>query len=128
MKRSIGHVCALIAGALSFTITGSAGAVGVNEMSFQQQVDKADAVIIATPTGAGEHYGSGGVSLTRMTVLRVLKGDNHTKSIDFVTRGSITELDPRCCKRGRTYLLLLLRGNRNVFEVVNGHYSVIPVN
>jgi hypothetical protein len=113
-------------------LAGDGEAAGLRNMTFEQQVAEADFVVIAR-TLEGARGGrprldpSGRLELTRMRIMRVLKGDPAIRTLDLVTDGSFVELNPRCCDADKLYLLLLLQGRDNMFEVVNGRHSAIVI-
>ena len=113
-------------------LTHASNATGVSEWPFDQQVAESDLVVFATMSGTGgskviTQRLNDGSELTRMRVLKILKGSSNIIEFDLVTRPSISELTPMCCAKGKTYLLLLRKGRDNIFEVTNGHYSAILV-
>lgn len=124
--------------AIAFAITASlllardVQAVGLPDMAFEEQVAEADAVVVASTWRHGSDGeprldATGQMELTRMRILRVLKGDESMRALDLVTEGSIVEHDPHCCDPRRVYILLLRQGRDNMFEVVNGRHSAIVV-
>ncbi len=114
-------------------LASNSRAANVDPRPFEQQVAEADLVVLARMSAAARNGSrrldnTGTAELTEMEVLRVLKGDPSIRSLDFITRDEIVELDPDCCQPDRIYILLLQRGsNQNIFAAVNGRYSVIIV-
>jgi hypothetical protein len=101
-------------------------------LAFEEQVAEADAVVVARTwrrgrAGRPRLDATGQMELTRMRVLRVLKGDGAMGELELVTDGSVVEMNPHCCDPGRVYILLLRQGRNNIFEVVNGRHSAIIV-
>jgi hypothetical protein len=112
-------------------LAGDGEAAGLRHMTFEQQVAEADAVVVAMAWrgrgGRPRLDPTGRMELTRMRVLRVLKGDPALAALDLVTVGSTAEFNPQCCQPGKTYILLLLRGRDNMYEVLNGRHSAIAI-
>jgi hypothetical protein len=107
-------------------------AVGFDRLSFEQQVRESDLVVLARlekddPREVRRLDPRGQMRLAKMRVRRVLKGDGNLQSFHLVIDGSMVELRPDCCTAGKTYLLLLKHGRDDLFEVVNGRFSAIPV-
>lgn len=125
--------CLRFAVAMALSVCASnATANAVSPMPFDQQVNEADLVVIATtaaalPDSVKRYDKTGLLQLTKMRVLLVLKGNMSLRSFDFVTRHEISEFNPECCEAMAYYILLLRQGQNNVFEAVNGRYSVILV-
>lgn len=116
-----------------FTSTSQSLAVGLPQMTFDEQVNESDIVVFAKPkkglrNGFHRTGNSGRVGLTEMNVSRVLKGQSDIKVLYLVTKDEIAERNPNCCIEGRLYLLLLKGGRDNMFEAVNGRHGVIKVN
>lgn len=106
------------------------GATGVNEIPFEKQVSEADLVVIAGVVRIKKFDrrrldASGQLELQRMKILRTLKGRANKMSFELVTRGEVAELSLDCCDSRKSYLLLLKRGRNNIYEAVNGRFSVI---
>lgn len=119
----------MLAAALPFNALAS----NVEQQSFEQQVAEADLVVVAKTSELKRDVlqrtdRTGLMQLSKMKVLRVLKGDQTLTNFDLVTRGEVAELDPKCCKKGVVYILLLQRGSdQDIYSAVNGRYSVVPV-
>jgi hypothetical protein len=121
--------CLIVAALL---LSADAEATGLRNITFEQQVAEADVVVVARAWHSGRAGrprldSTGQLELTRMRVLRVLKGNPALETLDLVTRGSVAEHVPNCCTPRRRYILMLRQGRDNMFEVVNGRHSVILV-
>jgi hypothetical protein len=112
-------------------LAGDVEAVGLRNMTFEQQVAEADAVVVATTWrgrgGRPRLDPTGQMELTRMRVLRVLKGNSNLRALDLVTQGSTVEFNPQCCEPEKLYILVLRQGRDNMYEVLNGRHSAIVI-
>jgi hypothetical protein len=104
-----------------------------NEQAFEEQVQKADAVIVGVAGRqrimiAKSQFGADvELQTTEIAVVKVLKGGIASKSITLVTRGDVSDLDPKCCRIGAKYIFALRRGQHDMYEVYNGRFSAIKI-
>jgi hypothetical protein len=82
------------------------------EYSTQEKVMASDVIFIGTV--ASLHNSSlenhTFIDYARIAVEHVIKGEDLSASVDFITRGTVQELDPHCCQIGHTYIFFARRG------------------
>lgn|SRR5690242_16769296 len=110
-------VCLSVAGAL---VSGVLLANAVTEQSFQLRFDSATLVVTATASSTETDSSKSEYSVLKVD--SVLKGDAPS-IIRVLTKGSISEFDPRCCAVGSRYLLLLQRVEGGYYVTVNGQFG-----
>ena len=110
-------------------LASSVAAAGLHPATFEEQVAEADLVVFAERKKGSRSKPdlTGQLELTELRVHRVLKGNLNGNRIWLVTTGEVAELDPNCCMARATYLLLLKKGNGNVYETLNGRHGAIIV-
>ena len=98
----------------------------LRQATFQEKVAQSDLVAIVRVTSVyrGGEHGVG--SLAKATVVETLKGDR-LPSIEVSTYIDISEMDPRCCDQGATYLMFLRRAPNGSYFTTWGHYGMIRV-
>jgi hypothetical protein len=106
-------------------VAGLANANYVAELSLDEKVSASDLVVIGTviPMPDSNETSRSVDEYATVQVETVLKGEA-SGSILFLSKGSISELNPDCCRAGARYFFLLKRINENKFASVNGRYGV----
>ena len=100
-----------------------AWANSVLEPTFQEKVDEADLVVIATTMSVDRSSSSGRGPTAKLQVVQILKGEAG-QEIEVATSSAIAELDPHCCERKATYLMFLKRAGTGPLVSVWGAYGV----
>jgi hypothetical protein len=94
----------------------------VVEPSYEQILDRSDLVVIGTVAssdGDGNEFGSTATISVRLT----LKGEG-SNTLVVSTYSRISELNPRCCEVGATYLMFLRRLPSGELVSVLGAYGM----
>jgi hypothetical protein len=90
----------------------------LTELTFQQKMEASDIVIVGTVASLGP-------GTANVRVLRALKG-RAGREVVVSTTSRISELNPRCCTRGATYVLFLRR-YQGLYHSVNGIFGMVMI-
>lgn len=109
---------------VAFALLASpASANSVAEPTFQEKVDRADLVVIATTISVDRSDRNGRGPTANLQVVQILKGQAG-EQIEVATSSPTAELDPHCCERNATYLMFLKRVGTGPLVSVWGAYGV----
>jgi hypothetical protein len=95
----------------------------VPEFPLEKKVLRSDLVIVGRVVSVAQKAGTV-PQYARVSVDTVLKG-TPPKSVDVLTKGPITELDPDCCEMGGVFFLLSEKTGK--FESVNGRFGIVKI-
>jgi hypothetical protein len=112
-----------IIGALFLMASFSALCNQSKEMSLEDKVNKSDLVVIARVVSV---FKKGCVASSKCADIRIatyLKGSS-VEQVAVLFDGPISELNPKCCVPGATYLFLLEHIDERYYRSVNGRYGV----
>lgn len=95
----------------------------IKEQSFQDNVALSDIVVVGQVIGDPRELVAGAASrFVTVEVSLTLKG-TAAKRIEFMAETGISEMNPRCCEKGRSYLLLLDDVGEGRYMSVNGPFG-----
>lgn len=117
--RPIAQRFLLVAGLL---LTGSASCNVYREIGLQEKVSRSDLVVIGTVSSISKDHCMELNSCATVKVLDVLKGDV-SGPVRVLFNGEIAEMDPLCCKVGKSYLFFVRRVGA-YYRTVNGPFGI----
>lgn len=97
----------------------------VERYTLEKQVAESDVVFSGYVAGASTQRGAID-KFVIVQVIETLKG-SPGKSILLLVNGDISELNPRCCNEGETYLFFVKRIQGNKYASVNGPFGVYEI-
>lgn len=95
--------------------------------SYDERTHRSDVVIIGeTLSPSGSESSTCCDNFAAIKVIRVLKG-RASHVVNVFTQNEVIDLDPRCCKIGKTYLFFLSMRARKPYAIVDGRFGAIPL-
>lgn len=113
----------------AFALSMAPQVVGANDLipyPYGERRDKADVVIIGRALSLTGSEATCCDNFAAIRVMQVLKG-RAPHVVNVYTQNKVIDLDPRCCRIGKTYLFFLSKRPGGVYAIEDGRFGAIPL-
>jgi hypothetical protein len=114
----------LVAFFLLFLVSSQISAVEWQRLSFDEMVKRSDLVFVGKATRV---EGTAFFAYADVRVFTPLKGDRTLTSVRVAIRAGIAEGDPDCCKKRKSYVFFLVKGDDGTYHSANGPFGVVEL-